>query len=144
ANAGRAVGGIDIGREVGMREVQAGIDIADGYRGTPAIDRPRLGCMDLYHVPLHAGQCVIARGRRGVGIDGAGAVARVVVIQLDGDGSAGRGAFDATVRRDIERERRIVGMGNGDTDGVVAVDERAARPRDRIAGYGRLLVEDEI
>ena len=59
-------GEVDVRRQVGMRVVEPGVDVADDDGGAAPVDCPCLGRMDLVHVPLEAGQAV-ASGRRGSG-----------------------------------------------------------------------------
>src|SRR5450759_2228382 len=63
ADTARALGEVDVGSQVRVRVVEAGVDVTDRYRGASPIDGPSLRGVDHDHVPLEARQRVVARSR---------------------------------------------------------------------------------
>src|SRR5437773_2539571 len=72
ADARDAVDEVDVLHEVGVRPVDAGVDVAGDHARAAPRDRMRVKSLDLVHVPLQRGEAV-APGRRRVTGDPAGA-----------------------------------------------------------------------
>ncbi|HEX6108760.1 MAG TPA: hypothetical protein VFZ02_05045, partial [Ktedonobacteraceae bacterium] len=144
-DARHAVAKVYIGRQIGVRKVQPGINIPDNHRTAAASDVMRLKSVNLVHVPLaarevvHAGSrcagcCRLARGARVAG----------VVAQAGAEGSRCRGTLHPAILRHIAGKGRVVGTSDGNTDGIVAVDEGTTCGSDRVRSDGRLIEQDEI
>src|SRR5260370_26004 len=63
ADAGDALAEVDVWSQVGVCEVETGVDITDRHRRAPTVDCVGRGRLDLVHVPLPRCQRVGHRGR---------------------------------------------------------------------------------
>src|SRR5439155_5202622 len=81
ADARRAVGEVDVGFEVGVLEVHAGVDVADEHRAAATRDFVRFRGVDLFHVPLQTRQTVVVCGGSASGCIWTLAVVRNSILQ---------------------------------------------------------------